>query len=41
MGNMEKHKPDDTLTVVLLVAGLSLIAGFLAGQLVALLGLTL
>ena len=37
---MEEHKPDDTLTGVLLVAGLSLILGFLAGQLAALLGVT-
>ena len=38
---MEEHKPDDSLTGVILVALLSGIAGFLLGQLVALLGLTL
>ena len=38
---MATKKPDDRLTVILLVAGLSLIAGFLLGQLVALAGVVL
>ena len=37
----ENNRPDDSLTGVLLVALLSLIAGFLAGQLAGMLGVTL
>ena len=37
----EGNKPDDSLTVVVLVALLAMIAGFLLGQLAALLGVIL
>ena len=37
---MEGHRPDDSLTIVLLVAVLAVIAGFLGGQLAAMFGVT-
>ena len=38
---MEENKPDDSLTIILLVALLGVIAGFLAGQLLAMFGVIL